>query len=1058
MAASRLNLLPIPNSSLARKLTTLAARYPELSLYEKGLKCFAAMGKPVPRGWFSRLGLPSRVEMSRPLPVVGRHAFFQLRPGPGHNGASSVNPPVWGARDVPVARFTRAVLHCGGRTRVLIESHAHGPGVLFVDGSKVLSQDRFSFSEEGLARKSILLGAGDHPVALLALEDADHSAPWFRVVSSGTCRFEPSPPKKTPAPFGAAPGGPLKGLSLLTRALHALSAGQYFHARHGLRLYGSAKPLSHCFELYAISRDPSLTPLARRALLTKILGTTPSLECKTLFQARHLFERGRSARALEHLSSLNTFEALLLKGAAHRRLKHYSLARAALNEAIKGSPADARAYYGAALLYREMEQVQPEYMLLRNAWLLRQDSLLLPRLLIRMGKYAEADLYLTAMDKYMPFSPLRLWERIAVARGLNLEDREMSLLSQLRKGGFPGGIAPGVVDLLVARKGKSQATGWLESYLVRHPGDIEAMNIYLFLRVSAPEPRESIDTLRKEKGSGFSSRDHSAVFLLNETSIRLSSLGTGYKRIHRVLRILNEKGADELGEIELPEDAKLLVLRSIKPDGSVFYPLITPQKATHTMRNLATGDLLELEYLLPLSGIRPLGAWYGDPHYFAHGAFPTVKSRLIVTTPDAMKVEAITTGSVPSSTLKNQKGMITRTYTLWYLDPAQEELRAFNPRRYRKSVRIGVNLTPANLAKVLRELPPWYGHHSLEMDLLIDSSCKNRRDRSCVYRLARWVQENISQDASGSSPWRTFHSRRGDRTILLRDLLHHAAIDSTLLYARPARMGKPNLRLPSPTHLALPLLRYGTTVFDLRSAFLAPGQMAPAFAGAMALEPRSLKWIRLPALGPQRQEIHATLRFNGEGQGTFHITDETTGFLSARRLGTITSRSRAHIERVFTRYLMHRFYPGAQLLYLTYKKSSPLRLEYRFTAPSITTPSGNRQLEIKTIPFPWGLVRKFAIYKNRSQDFLPHFLPPTTTILTIIPPRGWKVASEASLQVNSRFGSLSRSMKVIPDGRGVLTIKKVIAYHAVKASEWPAFREFIKTFSDYETLSPTMVR
>ena len=129
-----------------------------------------------------------------------------------------------------------------------------------------------------------------------------------------------------------------------------------------------------------------------------------------------------------------------------------------------------------------------------------------------------------------------------------------------------------------------------------------------------------------------------------------------------------------------------------------------------------------------------------------------------------------------------------------------------------------------------------------------------------------------------------------------------------------------------------------------------------------------------------------------------------------------------------------------------------------FSAPMVAVKSGKKELSLRTLPFPFRLSKQFRIYPKRRQDFLPPYTPATTVTVKVIPPKGWRVSEEPRLSLTSPFGHITRTVRCSADGSALITFEKRIAFSPVPVAKWTAFREFIKTFSDYESLGLTLSR
>ena len=96
----------------------------------------------------------------------------------------------------------------------------------------------------------------------------------------------------------------------------------------------------------------------------------------------------------------------------------------------------------------------------------------------------------------------------------------------------------------------------------------------------------------------------SAVRLLDFGAVQMFPDGGGVERVHTVARVFDKKGITKFGEAQLPADAQVLRLRTLKADGRVLEPESIPEKEGISLPGLEPGDAVETDYL---RGIAPRG-------------------------------------------------------------------------------------------------------------------------------------------------------------------------------------------------------------------------------------------------------------------------------------------------------------------------------------------------------------------------------------------------------------------------------------------------------------------
>ncbi len=88
-----------------------------------------------------------------------------------------------------------------------------------------------------------------------------------------------------------------------------------------------------------------------------------------------------------------------------------------------------------------------------------------------------------------------------------------------------------------------------------------------------------------------------AMRLLDYGGVEFAADGSAIERVHTVVRLLDKTGIARFGEVQIPADAEILELRTIKPDGTTLEPEAIPEKDTHSLPGLEAGDAIEYDYL-----------------------------------------------------------------------------------------------------------------------------------------------------------------------------------------------------------------------------------------------------------------------------------------------------------------------------------------------------------------------------------------------------------------------------------------------------------------------------
>ncbi|CAM2067546.1 hypothetical protein SCOR_19345 [Sulfidibacter corallicola] len=139
---------------------------------------------------------------------------------------------------------------------------------------------------------------------------------------------------------------------------------------------------------------------------------------------------------------------------------------------------------------------------------------------------------------------------------------------------------------------------------------IEPANATFRQRLSHLEGRTAFEEFRVDSTQIIADAKNKPIsegadseLLLDQLMVRLFPDGSQMRYTHLVTRVLTKDGVDVESEVRLPgEDLEILELRTIKQDGSVFYPESFEHKSTISLSGIGVGDFIDeehIEYLPP---------------------------------------------------------------------------------------------------------------------------------------------------------------------------------------------------------------------------------------------------------------------------------------------------------------------------------------------------------------------------------------------------------------------------------------------------------------------------
>ncbi len=244
-------------------------------------------------------------------------------------------------------------------------------------------------------------------------------------------------------------------------------------------------------------------------------------------------------------------------------------------------------------------------------------------------------------------------------------DRALGEMRQLRAR-LPGDLTLGAqeADLLVALRRTDEAAALLRGLtalrprdpslwkrlgdtlaLGKHPAEaLDARERALTLDGSDLSLRRTVERARTGKEilaefaidgrkalKAFDARgsnvEGSSVLVVDAAATRAFADGSMVDRIHTVEKVLDQSAVARVAEVQVPQGAQVLALRTLKADGTVLEPE-SLDKDTVSLPGVGVGDAVEFEYLLSHPARRAASpGWTAGAFYFQVGGRRTTGRR-----------------------------------------------------------------------------------------------------------------------------------------------------------------------------------------------------------------------------------------------------------------------------------------------------------------------------------------------------------------------------------------------------------------------------------------------
>lgn len=1020
----------------------------------------------------------------------------------------------------------------GGELPVIVES-GNTPFAIYVDGKK-------SYLETDPPRRRYLTlqaGAGWHSlvlkVGLYSRGSVQLSVPGVRFHSGASAEAPATSSATTPPVIERRPLSPLPTpTTAVEGVLAALFRGQYafmvgdtdpgldalIPASQVAPKFASLKLLQAGLLLEDRVRPERQLRDQARALLDQVVTEQPKLLRARLALANLLLQDEHPDQALELLDATPAgtephWTTQLLR---YRILKARSWnleAEKALQVARQLGPTACPTLEALVAQRRELQDARGALAAAAELATCNPYSDSYADALVEAGQLAAAQKEhgrLLALEPENDEAQRGLADDLMALRGPGELSRSKELLTELVQR-QPRNTSPrmALANVLIALGDREQARAVLRAGLAETPESAELERALLSLgerEAMAPyriDGREVIRSFLSQNATQFEGEP--AVLLLDRTVVKVLPNGARLTLTHNIIRVLTKDGLGRFGEVSLPSGAEVLMLRTIKADGTTREPEEIPEKDSISAPDLEVGDFVEFEYLdreEPLSAFPR--AFLAERFYFASTDAPLDRSEYVLIAPADLQLAIDTRGpegkggrEVPEPTVKTVGDERIYTYERVHVPRMRPEppMAESIIEDWMPSVRVGAGLSFATYVDFLRDRRAHSLRVSREVRALVEEllgkpmpgqSDDPARLIEKARKLDEWVRRNIRQGGGlvGAAP-QILAQREGRRDILLLAMLKAAGIPAELWLVRPRN--RPHLDGPLPDVMA-----YSEAVVAVAPGqgpggqpllFLDPafrhspsGYVRPMLRGGRALRVSEVELenktaqaefatVDLPESGgvprawqgsglvvgsglADARRLELNVQLERDGSGEVKVRETLSGMPAIEWREQVEHIAEDKLRQELEQRGLGFYFPGASLLELRYgpmdRDDAPLVVEYRLHAPRLArmrTQAGISELVLPA-QFPILLSRNYVAVARRSLPLLLQYLLPTTIDTRIGLPKGARIERTAPPLELSEPGRFVQRAVAGQDGRSLeVHVEAELPLRRIAPEQFPAFVE-----------------
>ena len=449
-----------------------------------------------------------------------------------------------------------------------------------------------------------------------------------------------------------------------------------------------------------------------------------------------------------------------------------------------------------------------------------------------------------------------------------------------------------------------------------------------------------------------------AVLVLDRLVGRVFPDGSQMLLTHNIVRVQSKDGIERWGEVQIPEGAEVLTLRTHKPDGTIREPEEIFGKPTVSAPDLAPGDFVEwetLEVREPVDAFAP--GFLGERFYFQSTEAPLDRSEYLVVLPAGLRLQADARAGAPAATEEpGPEGTRVVRYAVRHSPQVFAERATVAGLEWIPSVRVSAEVSMERWGRFLSDQLGGIDRGSPALRRVAREIAAPVKDRGRLPEaVVKWVNEHIEPEADLLEPATFSLARgRGNRTALLLALGRTLGLGVDLTFGRPLNVAAPGAPLvpqelddfgdvvvrfstPAGTRLVDPRLRrapfgyLGPALDGAPLLVLAEGRVAPERARSSTIDARSVA-------------LAARLGLEGEGSAT--VTEELTGWPALEWVEMLdrAGNDRSKLRQDFEQRSLSQNFPGAVLTDLKVDLreggAQGARVIYSFTHPELASRDG----------------------------------------------------------------------------------------------------------------------
>ncbi|MGZ3480216.1 MAG: hypothetical protein ACXU81_07685, partial [Myxococcaceae bacterium] len=518
--------------------------------------------------------------------------------------------------------------------------------------------------------------------------------------------------------------------------------------------------------------------------------------------------------------------------------------------------------------------------------------------------------------------------------------------------------------------------------------------------------------------------DGSSVLVVDAAATQAFADGSTVDRIHTVEKVLDQSAVARVAEVQVPQGAQMLALRTLKADGTVLEPE-SLDKDTVSLPGVGVGDAVESEYLLAHPSRRAASpGWTAGAFYFQVAGVADDWATYAVTAPRGsdMSVDAHNMRAPPVKTEGDQDVLRMEVRGSPALVPEPNSPPSGTEQLPFLVVGSG-DTGPDGLLTATGDALAARAQRTFEVEAFAHAAAAGKSGLDAVRAIHAAVMERIPGRDSGLglTAAATLAQDRGSRLWLLKAALEAEGFPARLAMVRTFGADPNPYRFPNEALFPYACLRVEVpgqqpvwldTVIRFGPFGVLPEQAGNSEAYLLPEPGRPLVALKTPKQQPEGgREVTLELALAVDGTLSGDVLEVYRGFEAAQLGETLEGVSNEQRDQALQQALS-RYFGGAQLsnLRLDVKRAvgAPVSLRYHFVAPRFARVDEDR-MTLGPLTYPAQIGRRYVTLGTRRSPLFIDSTEQNVSHVSLRLPSGWHIDDPLKgAKLESPFGFYTR--------------------------------------------------